>query len=201
MNRNALIIIAKQPEMNNVKTRLSGSMTDKERLELYVSMIENTVQRLGSINSVDTFMAFAPKNSEEYFIKFGLELMALPEGDLGDRMFYAMNLAMRKGYEKAVLVGVDIPNLSESIILSSFELLSDNDLVFGPATDGGYYLVGFKRPIKEIFEGVEWSTEHTLTQSMEVARENGYSMAFTNTLSDVDTPEDIKRVGIDLDLP
>lgn len=198
MTRNALIIIAKQPKMNSVKTRLAGSMSDKERLELYISMLESTVHRLGSITGVDSFIAFAPLNAESYFLKFGLNLLPLPEGDLGERMFHSMNLVLGKGYEKTVLVGVDIPGLSESIISNAFELLSDIDIVFGPAKDGGYYLVGFKTPIKEIFEGIQWSTDRVLKQSMENASRNGCSIAFTKTLSDVDTPEDVQKAGFEI---
>ncbi|HDZ62574.1 MAG TPA: glycosyltransferase [Nitrospirae bacterium] len=198
MNKNALIMIAKQPEINSVKTRLNGSMPDKERLALYVSMLESTVSRLGSINNADPFIAFAPLNAESYFLKFGLKLLPLPEGDLGERMFHAMNLVIGKGYEKTVLVGVDIPDLSKSIILNAFELLSDSDIVFGPAEDGGYYLVGFKTPIKEIFEGIQWSTDRALRQSIESASRGGYSIAFTKTLRDVDTPEDVQRAGFEI---
>ncbi len=201
MNRNALIIIAKQPEMNSVKTRLTGSMPDKERLKLYISMLESTVRKLGSIEFADPFIAFAPGNAETYFLKFGLNLLPLPEGDLGKKMFHAMSSALNKGYEKTVLVGVDIPDLSELIISRAFELLSDSDIVYGPAKDGGYYLVGFKAPIKEIFEGIQWSTDRTLKQSMENASRNGYSIAFTKTLSDVDTPEDAQRAGFDITRP
>ncbi|GBE05662.1 MAG TPA: glycosyltransferase [Nitrospirae bacterium] len=195
-NKNALIIIAKYPELNNVMTRLAGSMPDKKRLVLYISLLESTVQRLRSIPGVDTFIAYAPQNSKEYFSKFNVKLLPLSKGDLGERMLDAMSRVLAEGYEKTALAGVDIPELTGSIILKAFELLSGNDIVYGPAGDGGYYLVGIKKPVKEIFNDIQWSTERTLEQCMDKAKQFGYSVVFTKTLSDVDTPEDLENTDL-----
>jgi len=195
-NKNALIIIAKHPEKGKVKTRLMGTMSDEKRLELYTYLLENTMQRLGAISGVDTFIAYAPQNAESYFLRFGLKLIPLPEGDLGKRMFHAFREVFKEGYEKAALVGVDIPGLTGSIILRAFELLSDSDIVYGPAKDGGYYLVGMGALVKEIFERVPWSSENTLKESIERAKQYGYSIALTETLSDIDTIEDVRRSGV-----
>ena len=193
--KNALIIIAKHPEIRHVKTRLKNSLSDEQRLELYKRLLEDTMQRLGSIKGVQTFIAFAPQSAENYFSRFGLKLISLPEGDLGQRMFHAFEKVFGEGYEKAALVGVDIPALTGSIILKAFELLSDSSIVYGPAQDGGYYLVGMNILIKEIFEEVPWSSEYTLQKSLERARQCGFSVAFTETLSDIDTIEDVRRAG------
>jgi len=196
MNKNALIIIAKYPAAERVKTRLKGLMPDKKRVELYVSLVEHAVKRLRAIPGVDTFIAYAPPDAEDYFSRFGINLIPLFAGDLGERMQYAFTKVFAGGYQKAALVGVDIPDLSAAIILKSFELLSDNDIVFGPAKDGGYYLVGMKTLIKEIFENVPWSSVQTLKRSIDQAGKAGYSTAFTEMLSDIDTIEDAKRAGL-----
>jgi rSAM/selenodomain-associated transferase 1 len=146
-NKNALIIIAKHPDKGSVKTRLSGMMTDEKRLKIYTFLLKSTFSRLGSINGVDTFIAFAPRQAERYFSSFGLYLLPLPDGDLGVRMFHAFREVFSNDYQKAALVGVDIPDLSPHIIQMGFELLNNSDIVFGPAQDGGYYLIGMKKPI------------------------------------------------------
>lgn len=194
-NSKALIIIAKYPEKETVKTRLKGLIPDEKRLELYTVLLEQTVRKLKAIPGVDTFIAYAPRNSEDYFIRFGVNLIALPEGDLGERMFFAFEKILSSGYKKVSLVGADIPALSAAIIQKSFELLSDKDIVYGPAKDGGYYLVGMSKLVKEIFENVPWSSDSTLKKSLEQAERHGYSVAFTETLSDIDTIEDVKRAG------
>ncbi len=195
MNTNALIIIAKHPEKKSVMTRLMDSMTDDKRLEFYIYLLENTIKKLDAIKGIDTFIAYAPDTAREYFGKFGLRLLALPEGDLGVRMLYAFHTVFKKGYKKAALVGVDIPGLTDSIISNAFELLSDSDIVFGPAKDGGYYLAGMRVLIKELFEGIPWSSDETLKKSIENAEIGGYTIALTEKLSDIDTIEDVREAG------
>jgi glycosyltransferase A (GT-A) superfamily protein (DUF2064 family) len=109
-------------------------------------------------------------------------------------MYDAIRHVLDMHYEKAVLVGVDIPDLSASIIEDAFHMLSINDAVFGPAKDGGYYLVGLKRPVKELFVDIEWSTAHTLKQTVMKAGVLGLTVSFTDTLFDLDTMEDFKKV-------
>jgi rSAM/selenodomain-associated transferase 1 len=194
-NKNALIIIAKHPDKGSVKTRLSGKMTDEDRLKIYTFLLKSTFSRLGSINRVDTFIAFAPKHAERYFSSFGLYLLPLPEGDLGVKMFHAFREVFSNGYQKAALVGVDIPDLSSHIIQKGFELLNNSDVVFGPAQDGGYYLIGMKKPIHALFHEIPWSSEITLQRSREKARALGYTVSLTEKLSDIDTIEDVKKAG------
>ncbi len=194
-NKNALIIIAKYPEQKYVKTRLTGAVSDKKRLSLYKFFLDSALKRLGRIKGADTFIAFAPRNKEDYFLRYGLPLLPLPAGDLGARMYYAFKEVFKKGYKKAALSGVDIPDLSARIVLKAFDLLTRSDIVFGPAKDGGYYLVGMKTLIKEIFEGVPWSSDKTLMKSIENAKLYGYNVALTEMLADIDTAEDLKNAG------
>ncbi|RJQ14244.1 MAG: glycosyltransferase [Nitrospiraceae bacterium] len=195
-NENALIIIAKYPEKGNVKTRLAGHMPDVKIVGLYKYLLENTVHKLRAIAGVDTFIAYAPGNAEGYFSRFGLNLISLPEGDLGMRMFHAFKQVFHAGFQKAALVGADIPDLSEPVIQKAFELLSHNDIVYGPAEDGGYYLAGMRKLVKDIFEDVPWSSDQTLKKSIGQAKKAACSVAFTETLSDIDTIEDVRKAGL-----
>lgn len=194
-NSNALIIIAKYPEKGLVKTRLSGFMPDDKILELYKFLLEQTIRKLKDIPGVDSYIAYAPEHAKEYFSHFGTGLICLSTGNLGINMSHSFDVIFQKGYKKAVLVGADIPDLSESIILHAFDLLTDNDIVFGPAEDGGYYLVGMKKLIREMFENVTWSSDQTLGESMEQAGKSGHTVGHTKTLRDIDTIEDVKNAG------
>jgi rSAM/selenodomain-associated transferase 1 len=193
MNRNALIMLAKAPYKDIVKTRLSGHMTDADRLSLYISLLEGTVSRLRNIPDCDSFISYSPKDAAGYFSRFGLRAFPQSEGDIGDRMFNALNKVLDDGYEKAALVGVDIPDISPSTVLKAFKLLDGDDIVFGPAEDGGYYLVGLKMPIRDIFKEIEWSTKRTLKQSIVRAERYGHRVALTETLYDIDTIEDVEK--------
>jgi len=193
--RNALIIFAKAPGVD-VKTRLKGHLSDTERIELYSTLLESTIKKLGTVPVADTFISYTPPDAAACFSKYGLRIFSQAEGDLGDRMRSAMNSRLSEGYGRVVLVGVDIPELSACIIQQAFELLSAKDIVFGPARDGGYYLIGMTGTVHEIFTGIEWSTEHVLRISIEKARNLGLQIGFTQTLSDLDTIGDLRRIGI-----
>jgi rSAM/selenodomain-associated transferase 1 len=191
--RQALIIMAKAPIPHMVKTRLKGHLPDEVRLRLYRDMLEATVERLRSVPDVDTWLSFTPARSETYFRKFGLGMFPQSEGDIGLRMHHALTHILSQGYRKALLVGVDIPRLDSGIVLHALDLLDSHDVVFGPAADGGYYLVGLKKPAPRVFESIEWSTRKTLAQSKERAQERGLTVALTQMLSDVDTIDDAKE--------
>lgn len=192
-NENALIIFAKAPMGGNVKTRLAGHLPKADRLRLYTSLLESTIEKLRDIPGIDTFISYAPPEESGFFERFGLKMFSQTEGDIGRRMHNALGRVLEEGYGRAVLVGVDIPALSASIVRKAFGLLSDSDVVFGPAQDGGYYLVGLRAPAEEIFADIGWSTETTLKQSVEKAEEAGLGVAFVDTLSDIDRPEDLER--------
>ena len=194
-NHNALIIIAKHPEKGTVKTRIKG-LSDEQRVQLYTRMLNDTMEKLCSISGVDTYIAFAPSNKKDFFSRFNVGLIPLSDGDLGQGMYEAFHRTFQRGYKKISLVGADIPALSVSIIIDSFNQLSENDLVYGPARDGGYYLVGMRKLIKEVFNDVPWSSPMTLEISMNNAKQAGYSVGLITELSDIDTIEDAKKHGL-----
>ncbi len=196
MNNNALIIIAKYPEKGKVKTRLAGTIPDDQILRLYTDLLNTTIKKLGSVPETDTHIAHAPHNAGDYFTRFRLNLIPLHERDLGKNMFEAFDFVFKRGYQKVALVGADIPDLSANIILNAFEVLNNHDLVYGPASDGGYYLVGMRKLIKEVFEDIPWSSEKTLSKSLSRTRDLDLTAGFTETLSDIDTVEDLKKAGI-----
>jgi rSAM/selenodomain-associated transferase 1 len=191
-NRNALIIFAKSPAGGNVKTRLASHLNENKRLKLYTALLDGTVEKLRDIPGADTLISYA--GDGEYFGNFGLRMFPQAGGDLGRKMHIAIDKVLGEGYLKAVLVGVDIPGLSDEIIRKAFNLLEDCDAVFGPARDGGYYLVGLKAPTEEIFNGIEWSTEATLKQTLAKAESTGLKVSLTDTLSDIDRPEDLEKL-------
>lgn len=189
----ALIILAKYPHPDTVKTRLRGHLPDEKRIRIYEALLNNAVETLRDLPGVDTFICYSPSSGRSYFARFGLGMFVQSGGDVGLRMHHAMQKLFRRGYQNVVLVGVDIPDISGSIVLKAFSLLDETDLVFGPAMDGGYYLVGLNKPDPEIFRGIEWSTDRTLRESIARAESCKYRISFTERLSDVDTAEDLKR--------
>jgi rSAM/selenodomain-associated transferase 1 len=191
--KDALVIMAKAPARDSVKTRLRGRLTDGDRLRLYTRLLNMTVERLRGIPGVEAFISYWPPSSLGYFAKFGLGCFPQPEGDLGLRMHGALSEVLSRGFRKAAVVGVDIPGLDAQVVLRAFGLLGDSDVVFGPAEDGGYYLVGIKKPAPGLFEGIEWSSEDTLGESLGRASSMGLRVALAESLGDIDTVEDLRE--------
>jgi uncharacterized protein len=116
------------------------------------------------------------------------------EGDLGDRMDRAFNQGFAAGHDRVVLIGTDCPGVDRAILNQAFSALESHDLVLGPAADGGYYLIGLRRRIPELFDAIAWSTATVRAKTVEIA--TGLNLAYTllPELSDIDRPEDLEHL-------
>lgn len=112
-------------------------------------------------------------------------------GTLGDRLRDAVAQAFAAGAERVVVIGTDCPALTPAIIGAAFEHLTARDLVLGPATDGGYYLIGLRAPQAALFAGMPWGSERLLAQTVAVATTLNLSIQLMEPLSDVDRPQDL----------
>lgn len=129
----------------------------------------------------------------------GLDCREQGTGDLGGRMELAANEAFAGGAEKVVIIGTDCPDIDEEIFSKASAALERNDLVFGPALDGGYYLVGMSKLVPFIFRNISWGSEEVLEKSLQAAREVGASVELLAPLSDVDSPEDLPAAKLALE--
>jgi rSAM/selenodomain-associated transferase 2/rSAM/selenodomain-associated transferase 1 len=126
---------------------------------------------------------------------FGNGLRYRPQGggDLGERMLRAFCEASNDGLERTVIIGADCPAIEASHLREAFDSLQTSDLVLGPAHDGGYYLIGMRRPIGEIFCGISWGTNDVLRSTLAAADRAGLKTSLLETLPDVDRPEDLSN--------
>lgn len=194
MSRRALLIMAKAPEAGSVKTRLAGALDDAERVALYLELLDATVAKMRKARDTELIINHAPAERGDFFgSRYGLPLMAQRGEGIGLRMHNAISDALGMGCDAVALVGADIPQLAPRIIERAFDLLAANDVVFGPAEDGGYYLVAMKGAHPGIFERVRWSSGHTLSDTLMRVRELGLSAALVDELYDIDRPEDLMR--------
>jgi len=106
-------------------------------------------------------------------------------------MHEAFHQAFQEGVEKVVIVGTDCPGLNEDLCQKAFEEIDRNEVVLGPAKDGGYYLIALRRPTEELFRGIPWGTGEVLAKTLETARRLGLRVSLLKTLDDVDRPEDL----------
>lgn len=217
-DRAVLGIFGKQPEAGRVKTRLAAAFGEEFAAELHEAMLFDLLECWGS----DRFLApggrrvlvYAPDDAGPWFDErvptcFALQPQA--DGDLGRRMREFFEGEFEDGAERVVVIGSDSPTLDPSIVISAFLCLEGRDVVLGPSTDGGYYLVGCRPPVPPIFEGIDWSTSNVLAGTIGRLRDTGLSLSVLPPWYDVDTPDDwrtmtghvlgLKRAGMSPGLP
>lgn len=189
---NWLVVMSKAPRMGNVKTRLARDIGASEALRFYKTNTGEVLRNVGADPRWTTVIAAAPDSAAPDTGFWPDEMPRVPqgEGNLGTRMDRVMK-TMPPG--PVVLIGCDIPNVSDTRIAAAFKALGNHDAVFGPAEDGGYWLVGLKRfpRVRSIFGNVRWSTEYALADTR--ANLKGARVALLDTLTDIDTGADYAR--------
>lgn len=144
------------------------------------------------------YLACAP-SSELVFFKImeerqSVSLLDQIGEDLGQRMHRASVDLFAKGYKQVIIVGADVPTLPLSVYQDALAILDRSDLVLGPALDGGYYLIGLKRPAEQLFTGVPWSTDQVLAVTQQKAKTLGLTVELTTAWRDVDTIADLQSL-------
>jgi uncharacterized protein len=198
---NALILFARDPVLGTVKTRLSPFLEEGVILKLYTCFLQDSLDNIGQVENVDRFVGVAPSNESGFFTRtLGSDIcMFVQEGEsLGDKMRRAIQDRFTEGYERVVIIGSDSPSLPASYIHRA--LGSKRDIVLGPSTDGGYYLVGMRGKMVEVFKDVTWGTETVLQETCKHLLQNGASLELLPVWYDVDTPEDLKFFKTHLEL-
>jgi rSAM/selenodomain-associated transferase 1 len=183
-----LVIFVKAPIMGRVKTRLAQGIGKVAAWRFYKKTVTGLLKRVAR-GKWKTTLYVSPDEYKGTFFPKNLEITPQGRGDLGERMQRVFD-QMPPG--PVVLIGGDIPTIEKHHITRAFDALKTNEMVFGPAEDGGYWLVGMRRNGNRIapFESVRWSTVHTLKDTVENIDPN-VRVAFIDTLNDVDTVDDL----------
>lgn len=191
-----LIIFTRYPEPHRTKTRLIPRLGPEGAAELQGDMTDYALawaRELAGKASVTIQVRFEGGDEARMRDRFGDSFPYLPQGpgDLGDRMASAFEEAFAAGADRAIVVGTDCPGITADLAEQAFERLATADLVLGPATDGGYYLIGLRRPLLTLFAGIAWGQETVLCETQKRAEELGLATSLLTMLSDVDRPEDL----------
>ncbi len=193
--RDRLIIFARFPEPGKAKTRLIPALGPEGSADLHRRMCEKTLAGVQELQNTGTSVKVYFDGGKESLFQDWLgrdfSYLSQGKGDLGTRMRRAFEDSFREGAARVVIVGTDCPGLSPRLCRQAFEALQENDLVLGPALDGGYYLIGLRRPAGELFRGVPWGTDGVLRKTRRIAKKLGLRVSFLETLGDVDRPEDL----------
>jgi len=187
----------KNPANGKVKTRLAATIGDDKALEVYTILLQQTARVVSEIQICDKaifysdFIESIDVWSESKTKKF------LQRGkDLGERMRNAFDVAFSMKYVNVIIIGTDCYDLNSELIDEAFQKLNEKDIVIGPATDGGYYLLGMKALHKQLFENINWSTDSVLTDTLQIAKLSQLTHQLLTVLTDIDTEENLHLVNV-----
>lgn len=181
-------IFAKQPLVGSVKTRLCPPLNLTQAANLYAQALRETVTRMQALKRCDLAICYSGERCWFEAAFPGTLLVPQQGADLGERMAERLSGWLAAGYDRAVLIGSDAPDLPLERIDQAFDALARTEVVIGPALDGGYYLVGETRHQPELFAGIRWSTAEVLQQTLERTAQLGIR---TLTLAPWDDLDDL----------
>ena len=190
----ALILFARDPVEGQVKTRLSSLLDASTILSLYRHFLSDSIETICSIAEVDRFIGIASNPKTSYFDDVsrsrGVRLFVQKGGSLGERMRQAFADRFEEGYERVVIIGSDSPTLPTAYIAQALQ--SEKEVVIGPSTDGGYYLIGMQGKMIDIFERVPWGTDNVLSETLSALKRQRAEAELLPVWYDVDLPEDLR---------
>lgn len=181
-------LFGKHPLPGQVKSRLADEVGAEVAARLYAAFMDDLAFRFRAAGD-HRILGFWPADSVAFFdqyAKLGYELWPQPKGDLGQKIISFFKYALREEGSRAVLIGTDSPTLPSEFAEQAFDKLKEVDCVLGPATDGGYYLIGLRRPMPSLFENIAWSGANVLVQTVQRATAAGLSLDLLTPWYDVD---------------
>ncbi len=188
--KEALIVFVKNPEKGKVKTRLAADVGEEKALMVYYDLLEFSKSLIYS--GLNVYIFHSPVLLQEFFWG-GAENKLQAEGDLGVKMSTAIQEVLNDGNDKVCVVGSDCFEITQQHIKEAFKALDKNDLVFGPAKDGGYYLVGMNKLQSAIFENMPWSQSGLMQATLEKVKNLNLNYELLEELSDVDYVTDLPK--------
>ena len=191
MPKNLLLVFTRNPELGKVKTRLAKTVGNATALKIYTFLLKRTRDIVVKV-SADKAVYYSVKVRENDIWDASIFQKHQQVGeDLGIRMLHAFKNGFKTGYEKVMVIGSDLYDLTAETIENAFIALENNEVVIGPAEDGGYYLLGMNSLEEKVFKNKDWGTETVRKDTLEDLRDK--KVFLLGELNDVDVFEDIEH--------
>jgi rSAM/selenodomain-associated transferase 1 len=194
---NALLIMAKRPTPGRTKTRLVPPLTPEQAAALYECFLQDTLELARQVPDVQPVVVYTPANAEAYFTDLAPDFECTPQKgpDLGARLDNALTHYLSRGFQCVAAINSDGPTLPLAYLKQAFERLREEaDVVLGPTDDGGYYLIGLKRPAPRLLREVRMSTPHVTVDTLALAVEEELRVVLLPNWYDVDDVESLMRL-------
>ena len=186
-------VFARPPVPGAVKTRLSPALPPSLAEELYTAMLDDALAAASESGAEEHTLYWASVGAGAigYAVPAGFTVRGQLGAGLGARLATAFAELLPGAADRAVVIGADCPDLDPTTIREAFAALETGDLVLGPARDGGYYLIGLRRPAPTLFEGMAWGTRRVLEETLARAERARLQISLLSGLADFDTPQDL----------
>ena len=196
MFKNRIIFFVKAPQHSKVKTRLAAAIGQEKALNIYILLLKHSWKVLKN-TAIEILVAYTPPGNLPLMQKLlGADCSYLPQKgyDIGSRMANAFQQVFENVTERSLLIGSDLPCLDEETITKAFDALANHEVVLGPSSDGGYYLIGFQKKsfTKNVFDEIAWSSSRVYNQTVSRIKELNLSLFVLPIMHDIDTLGDLK---------
>ncbi|MBC3757122.1 TIGR04282 family arsenosugar biosynthesis glycosyltransferase [Hyunsoonleella sp. SJ7] len=188
MTKGLVIVFVKNIKLGTVKTRLAKTIGNQGAFEVYKELVDITEKATSEVEA-DKRIYFSDAILDTKWV--GFEKFVQQGEDLGTRMKNAFGQGFADGYERIVLIGSDLPDINASHIYNGLKALEHSETVFGPAIDGGYYLIGLSKIHDCVFENKPWSQSILLQETLSELKSKNITFSILETLNDIDTFEDL----------
>lgn len=198
-----IIIFTRYPQPGATKTRLIPAIGAQKAACLQKKMTEQvvvTAQRFAARHGIFVEVRYtgAVLQQMKQWLPPDMFYQNQGDGDLGNRLERAFAESFDRHFERVIVVGSDCPALSVEILKRAFALLEKDEIVLGPAHDGGYYLIGLRRHFPDLFENIPWGSENVLAATSKQAKKISAAIKLLPPLADIDRPEDLENCPISL---
>lgn len=194
--KQAVILFTRVPKPGLTKTRLLPVLSPDQCASLHWAFLKDLADLYRELDA-HLFIAYAPDPDWEWLKSVFPNAGYFPQkgNDLGERMYRVIRKVLDLGYESVILTGADLPMMTAKHIDSGFAALETNDIAIGPTSDGGYYLIGMKKPCREVFRVEGYGEASVFENTVMAAKNAGLSVGLALPCDDVDTPEDLKALA------
>jgi rSAM/selenodomain-associated transferase 1 len=199
--KRALLVVAKQPAAGQTKTRLCPPLDPHMAAALYECFLRDTLDVMRQVPGVERGIIYLPSDAAGYFNALAPDMALTPQrgADLGERLDHGLSDALTGGAAQAIVMDSDSPTLPAAYIAEGFVRLDGpDDVVLGPCDDGGYYLIGLKRPQPRLLREVQMSTSFVVRDTLALADSLGLKVALLPPWYDVDTVAELERLRAEL---
>src|SRR5437016_2869166 len=192
-----LILFTRFPQPGRVKTRLVPALGAEGAAALHRRLVLRTLRTAATAcqacnAELEIHFDGAAEEAIHHWLGDSWRCRPQVEGDLGNRMASCFEGSFSEGAPATIIIGSDCPGITSKLLVAAFESLGSKGAVLGPATDGGYYLIGLARPMPELFRGIPWGTNRVLAESLEILKRMVLDPHLSDPLDDIDRPADLR---------